>query len=127
MMPLVTKGSCLVVKLWAVPVADTRSAYLADLATFATPLHHGCSECAYAPWDAYRLDLFGQHYMEESVNLLHWTDYANRGELPNGQDEGWRLSFPEVRYEVSIGEHELTELPKRGDARYLEVPRHLDF
>ena len=46
MMPVVTKGSCLVVKLWAVPVSDESSAYLADLATFAPPLHHGCSECA---------------------------------------------------------------------------------
>ena len=116
------------VKLWCVPVSDASCAYLADLATFATPLHHGCSECPYAPWDAYRLDLFADEYMQETVKRVHWTDYANRGEHPSWQDDEWRLNYPRVRYEVTIGEHELTELPKRGELMLpFVVPRHLDY
>lgn len=125
MMPLVSKGSCLVVKLWAVPVADASSAYLADLATFATPLHHGCSEYPQAPWDPYRLDLFADEYMEETVKRVHWTDIED--EHPDWQDDEWRYVFPRVRYEVSIGEHDLDELPKRGEPRFHIMPWRLDY
>ena len=125
MMPLVNRGTCLVVKLWAVPLTDESSAYLADLATFATPLHHGCSEYPQAPWDAYRLDLFADEYMIQTVERVRWEDYGD--DHPDWQDDEWRLVFPRVRYEVTIGEHDLDELPRRGNPRFHIMPWRLDY